>query len=96
MHVFYLNRKFIYLALVLLISIYILLFYALSLKVAFTKYAENNMYKEAGIYNPWLYLLWYEDSSLDQSKIHIYGALELYLDFINIFLRLLSLFGRRR
>ena len=37
-----------------------------------------------------------EDSSLDQSKIHIYGALELYLDFINIFLRLLSLFGRRR
>ena len=37
-----------------------------------------------------------EDSTLDQSKIHIYGALELYLDFINIFLRLLSLFGRRR
>jgi len=37
-----------------------------------------------------------EDSSMNQSKIHIYGALELYLDFINIFLRLLSLFGRRR
>lgn len=36
------------------------------------------------------------NSSLDQSKIHIYGALELYLDFINIFLRLLSIFGRRR
>lgn len=37
-----------------------------------------------------------EDSSLDKSKLHIYGALELYLDFVNIFLRLLSLFGRRR
>ncbi|MDF2865701.1 MAG: hypothetical protein K0R72_515 [Clostridia bacterium] len=37
-----------------------------------------------------------ESSSLDQSKIHIYGALELYLDFINIFLRLLSIFGRRK
>jgi hypothetical protein len=33
---------------------------------------------------------------LDKSKIHIYGALSLYLDFINIFLRLLSIFGRRR
>ncbi len=29
-------------------------------------------------------------------KIHIYGAMELYLDFINIFLRLLSLFGREK
>ncbi len=37
-----------------------------------------------------------QNSHLDQSKIHIYGALSLYLDFINIFLRLLSLFGRRR
>jgi FtsH-binding integral membrane protein len=37
-----------------------------------------------------------QDSSLDQSKIHIYGALSLYLDFINIFLRLLSIFGRRK
>lgn len=37
-----------------------------------------------------------EDESLDQSKIHIYGAMELYLDFINIFLRILSLFGKRR
>jgi len=36
------------------------------------------------------------DDSLDKSKLHIYGAMELYLDFINIFLRLLSLFGRRR
>ena len=37
-----------------------------------------------------------EDPSLDQSKLHIYGAMELYLDFINIFLRILSLFGKRR
>lgn len=36
------------------------------------------------------------DDSLDKSKLHIYGAMELYLDFINIFLRLLSLFGKNR
>lgn len=29
-------------------------------------------------------------------KLHVYGAFELYLDFINIFLRILSLFGKRR
>lgn len=33
---------------------------------------------------------------MDKSKLHIYGAMELYLDFINIFLRILSLFGKRR
>ena len=33
---------------------------------------------------------------LDQEKLHIYCAMELYLDFINIFLRILSLFGKRR
>ncbi len=37
-----------------------------------------------------------DDETLDQSKLHIYGAMELYLDFINIFLRVLSLFGKRR
>jgi len=36
------------------------------------------------------------DESLDQNKIHIYCAMELYLDFINIFIRLISLFGKRR
>lgn len=30
-----------------------------------------------------------------QEKLHIYGAMMLYLDFINIFLRLLSIFGKR-
>lgn len=32
----------------------------------------------------------------EDEKLYIYGAMELYLDFINIFLRLLSLFGKRR
>ena len=36
------------------------------------------------------------DSSLDSNKIHIYCAMQLYLDFINIFLRILSIFGKRR
>ena len=31
-----------------------------------------------------------------KDKIHIYFAMELYLDFINIFLRVLSLLGKRR
>ena len=29
-------------------------------------------------------------------KLYIYGAMQLYLDFINIFLRLLALFGKRK
>lgn len=29
-------------------------------------------------------------------KLHIYGAMNLYLDFINIFLRILGLFGKRK
>ena len=33
-------------------------------------------------------------TNIPVEKIHIYGAMELYLDFINIFLRLLSLFGK--
>lgn len=36
------------------------------------------------------------DESLDRNKLHIYGAMQLYLDFINIFLRVLALFGKRR
>ncbi len=32
----------------------------------------------------------------DSEKLYIYGAMELYLDFINIFLRVLAIFGRRR
>ena len=29
-------------------------------------------------------------------KIHIYCAMQLYLDFVNIFIRILSIFGKRR
>lgn len=36
------------------------------------------------------------DESLDRNKLHIYGAMQLYLDFVNIFLRVLALFGKRR
>ena len=37
-----------------------------------------------------------EEPSMDQDKLHIYCAMQLYLDFINIFLRILSIFGKRR
>ncbi len=37
-----------------------------------------------------------QDSSLNQEKLYIYGAMQLYLDFINIFLRVLSIFGKRK
>lgn len=32
----------------------------------------------------------------EDEKLYVYGAMELYLDFINIFLRILSLFEKRR
>jgi len=32
----------------------------------------------------------------EEDNLAIYGALQLYLDFINIFLRLLQLFGKNR
>lgn len=31
-----------------------------------------------------------------EDKLHIYAAMDLYLDFVNIFLRILSIFGKRR
>ena len=33
---------------------------------------------------------------VDEEKLYIYYAMDLYLDFINIFLRILSIFGRSR
>lgn len=33
---------------------------------------------------------------INQEKIHVYCAMQLYLDFINIFLRILSIFGKRK
>lgn len=41
MHVFYINRKYIYIALFLLILIYILLFYILSIKENLYNYTNN-------------------------------------------------------
>ena len=32
----------------------------------------------------------------EEEKLYVYGAMELYLDFINIFLRILSIFGKRK
>lgn len=37
-----------------------------------------------------------ESTDINQDKIHIYCAMQLYLDFINIFLRILSLFGKSK
>ena len=34
--------------------------------------------------------------AIDDEKAHIYGAMQLYLDFINIFLRILRLFAKRK
>ena len=36
------------------------------------------------------------EPEIDQKKVHIYCAMQLYLDFINIFVRILSIFGKRR
>lgn len=33
---------------------------------------------------------------IPKEKLHIYGAMEIYLDFINIFLRILTIFGKRK
>ena len=38
----------------------------------------------------------YETGDIDSEKLYVYGAMELYLDFINIFLRILSIFGKRK
>ena len=37
-----------------------------------------------------------ENTGLSVNVLGLYGAMELYLDFINLFLRLLSLFGKRK
>lgn len=36
----------------------------------------------------------YEDNALPEDNLAIYGALELYIDFINLFIRLLNLLGK--
>lgn len=42
-----------------------------------------------------MYLQSYSDSELS-AKIVIYAAFQLYLDFVNLFIRILQIFGRRR
>lgn len=39
---------------------------------------------------------YYSNDEEELNKVAIYGALDLYLDFINIFLQLLSLFGKSK
>lgn len=39
---------------------------------------------------------YYANDENELNKVAIYGALDLYLDFINIFLRLLQLFGKNK
>ena len=48
-----------------------------------------DMQKLKGIYS------YYQSDEDELIKASIYGALDLYLDFVNIFLHLLNLFGRR-
>ena len=36
------------------------------------------------------------ENGINQEKLYVYGAMQLYLDFINIFLRILSIFGKRK
>ncbi len=52
--------------------------------MGFTVYDMNNL---KNLYN---------EGVLNEEKLYVYGAMELYLDFINIFLRILSIFGNVR
>ncbi len=37
-----------------------------------------------------------DEGIMEDEKLYVYGAMELYLDFINIFLRILLIFGKAR
>lgn len=50
MRVFYMNRKYIYMALLTLIIVYVLLFYLLSLQLALAKLSEVGIYEKTDIY----------------------------------------------
>lgn len=56
----------------------------LAIFIGFTYYDMNNIKK----------LLC--SGMVDSEKVAVYGAFQLYLDFINIFIRILSIFGERR
>lgn len=38
----------------------------------------------------------YLENNIDEDKAAVYGAFQLYLDFINLFIRLLEFFGKRK
>lgn len=48
------------------------------------------------IYDVWKMKRAFEFSDVDREKLYIYFAMQLYLDFINIFIRILSIFAKRR
>ena len=52
--------------------------------MGFTVYDINKITRFSGEYG------------IADEKFYVYGAMELYLDFINMFLRILELFGNRR
>lgn len=58
--------------------------------VLFLGLTAYDMQNLKSIYN------YYAGNEEELSKASIYGALDLYLDFINIFLRLLNLFGKSK
>lgn len=38
----------------------------------------------------------HDEGIMEEEKLYVYGAMELYLDFINLFIRILSIFGKSR
>ena len=38
----------------------------------------------------------HEAGFCDDEKLYVYGAMELYLDFINVFLRILKFLGKNK
>ena len=67
--------------------ILIVIFSAVVLFLAFTAYDVQNCQR--------FYFAYQHDQEMLE-KASIYSALELYLDFINLFLRLLRYLGKRR
>ena len=48
------------------------------------------------IYDTNMIKLMYDSEFCNDEKLYVYGAMDLYLDFINIFLNILSLFGKSK
>lgn len=58
--------------------------------IVFLGLTSYDIQKLKALYN------YYENDENELNKVAIYGALDLYLDFINIFIQLLNLFGKNR